>query len=180
MKISILSLLLFSLIASVQAQSSTKDTGPVIHDYGQVWDVPESELEIGDEDEFHLVFDIYSQSGALESVNPSINTLARFLNMHVRAGVSMENIKLVAVVHNKAGNDVMDNEFYQSKYGLDNPNLELIDQLSDVGVEFYICGQTIHSRGLESDHMNDNVKVSLSAMTAITKFVQEGYTLIKF
>ena len=64
MKISILSLLLFSLIASVQAQSSTKDTGPVIHDYGQVWDVPESELEIGDEDEFHLVFDIYSQSGA--------------------------------------------------------------------------------------------------------------------
>lgn len=162
------------------AQKSEKATGPVIDDYGAVWDIDNPDLEIGEEDEFHLVFDIYSQASTLTSVNPSINTLARFLNMHSRAGVSLDKIKLVAVVHNKAGNDMMKNRYYQQKYGVDNPNLALIDELSDAGVAFYICGQTMNSRGLLQEEMNENIKVSLSAMTAIVKFVNEGYTLIKF
>ncbi len=170
----------FLFFHSTIAQDNLSHDGPVIFDYGYTWDISDPGLIIDSNQVFNIVFDVYSIPDDASQVNPAINTLARFLNMHVRAGVKKENISLVAVFHNTAGINIMDNEYYQSKKGVDNPNIELIQKLEAEGVKFYLCGQTMNARKLDREHILTEVKVALSAMTAITKYVSEGYTLIKF
>ena len=161
-------------------QSSLKIEGPVIQGYGSTWEIKDSDLEIDDDEVFNLVFDLYAQSENPARLNSSLNTLARFLNMHVHAGVDTSRINLVAVVHGKASFDVMKETVFTKKYGFENPNAELIQLLSKYGVDFYICGQSMNSIGLTKEQILPEVKVALSAMTAIAHFVSRDFVLISF
>ncbi len=163
----------------LKAQTADRKDGPIIDGYGSVWDIENPDFQIDPKDEFKLVFDIYLKPEDPRKLNLSINTIARFLNMHARAGVKSDQISLVAVVHGGAGNDVMNDSFYRQKYGVDNPNRILIEKLEEAGVKFYLCGQTMNSRGLERAQLLPEVGLALSAMTAITQMVNAGYALMK-
>ncbi len=115
-----------------------------------------------------------------ESVNASIETAARFLNMHAQSGIPAKNLKVALVVHNKASKDVISNEAYQKKYGTNNPNQELIKALIDVGGQIIFCGQSSVSRGFPREDLIEGVQLSLSAMTALIQLQDENYKLIKF
>ncbi len=180
MKIVFTYLLILLLGQTVMGQETQKIKGPVILGYGDTWVIDSSELQLDPNLKYHLIFDLYKKPEDASKVNASINTLARFINMHVNAGVNMDKIKLIAVVHGTAGNDMMQDEFHFKKYGVNNPNAELIAKLNSAGVEFYLCGQTMHSRGLDRNLLLPEVKVALSAMTAIYTYTSKGYTLIKF
>ncbi len=173
-------LLILLLGQIVMGQENQKIKGPVILGYGDTWVIDSSELKLDPNLKYHLIFDLYKKPEDASKVNASINTLARFINMHVNAGVGIEKIKVVAVIHGTAGNDMMQDEFHYKKYGVNNPNAELIKKLSAAGVEFYLCGQTMHSRGLDRNLLLPEVKVALSAMTVIYAHTSKGYTLIKF
>ena len=175
-----LPLILIMLCFNLNAQQEKKIDGPVIKGYGATWTIENTDLAIDSSEEFHMVFDIYQKDENPTAVNTSINTLARFLNMHINSGVSREKIKVVAVVHGKAANDIMSNQYYFNKYRVDNPNIELIEFLNDAGVSFYLCGQTMHSRKLTRSELLPEIKVALSAMTAIAYYVNRDYVLIKF
>ena len=69
---------------------------------------------------------------------------------------------------------------YKEKYGVSNPNLKLINQLTDAGVAVIICGQTAAYRNMDRKDVNPNVKFALSAMTALLQFQNDGYRFIKF
>jgi intracellular sulfur oxidation DsrE/DsrF family protein len=75
---------------------------------------------------------------------------------------------------------VLNNETYKEKYGVDNPNFKLINQLTKAGVDVIICGQTAAYRGMNRDTVNPNVKFALSAMTALLQYQNHGYRFIKF
>ena len=161
-------------------QSSLKIEGPIIQGYGSTWEINDSDLEIDEDEVFNLVFDIHAQSDNPARLNSSLNTLARFLNMHVNAGVDTSRINLVAVVHGKASFDMMNETSFSKKYGSGNPNAELIQLLSQHGVDFYLCGQSMNSVGMDRAQLLPEVKVALSAMTAITHFVNRDFVLIRF
>lgn len=175
----VLSLLVFSTIL-LTGQADLKIEGPIIQGYGSTWDIEDSDLEIERDEVFNVVFDLHAQSNDPAILNSSLNTLARFLNMHVNAGVDTSRIKLVAVVHSKAANDIMNNTSFHKKYGYENPNAELIHLLAKHGVDFYLCGQTMNSRGLTKEQLLPEIKVALSAMTAISHFVNRDFVLIRF
>ena len=116
----------------------------------------------------------------LTQLNASIETAARFLNMHAQSGVSKENMRVALVVHNKASKDIITNEAYQKRYGVDNPNAEMVSQLMDAGVDFIFCGQSSVSRNFPIEETIEGVQLSLSAMTALIQLQNKGYRLIKF
>lgn len=175
-------LLLFSAIFlfTTLAQSQEKKAGPIITDYGKVWEVKNPDYTIDTQAEFKAVFDIMNSPEDLSATNPSIETAARFLNMHAQSGVSKERMKAVLVVHNKASKDIITNEAYKKRYGVENPNAEMIEQLMDAGVVFVFCGQSSLSRNFPMEETIEGVQLSLSAMTALIQFQNEGYQLIKF
>ncbi len=180
MKIKYLFLLIAILIIQSSLFAQKKQTGPIIKDYGKVWTIENPDFKVNPEKEYKAVFDIMNSPESHDRVNASIETAARFLNMHAQSGVPAKNLKVALVVHNKASKDVIDNDAYKKKYGTDNPNQELIKALIDAGGQIIFCGQSSVSRGYPREDLIEGVQLSLSAMTALIQLQDEDYRLIKF
>lgn len=174
------SILLFSLLFPALICAQVKSTGPIIGEYGKVWAIENPDFKVDPTKTYKAVFDIMNSPDSHEAVNTSIETAARFLNMHAQSGVPAENLKVAVVVHNKASKDVISNEAYQKKYGTKNPNTELIKALQDAGGQIIFCGQSSVSRGFPREDLIEGVQLSLSAMTALIQLQDDNYRLIKF
>ncbi|NNK27459.1 MAG: DsrE family protein, partial [Flavobacteriaceae bacterium] len=130
--------------------------------------------------ELKVIFDVSKSSEDKSVVNKYIETAARFLNMHANEGMSNDQLHVAMTIHGGAWQDVLDNDAYKEKYGVDNPNSKLIAQLNEAGVDIILCGQTASFRGMKKEHINPNVKMALSAMTALLQYQANGYKFIKF
>lgn len=165
------------LIGLANAQTHPT-TGPLIEKFGKVFDVQNTVDLTGKNEIYRVVFDVSRSPGNKEQVNASIESLARFLNMHVRAGVPPENLRLALVLHGSAAKDGLSHEAYRTLFGVDNPNLELLEALADARVQAYLCGQTATHQGIEAGDLTRPVKMALSAMTALVVLQERGYRLI--
>ena len=149
-----------------------------INGFGNYYNVPEHD-KINDATVFKIVFDV--ADGAKEGEqNNAINSLARFINMHVAHGVKPENIQLALVVHGSASVDVLANSEYKKRFNADNKNQALIEQLLTNNTKVYVCGQSATHFKVTPELLIDGVNMSLSAMTAHAQLQQQGYTLNPF
>lgn len=169
---------LLAVTAPASAQNGPPDAsdGPVIHGYGAVFDVPRPDMATPTDREYRVVFDIAAAPEDPGELNRNINSVARFLNMHARAGVPPERMKLAVVLHGPAIFDVLRPEAFAARFGeSENINEDLVGQLADAGVEFYMCGQSAASRGVVADDVLGPVRMALSAMTARAVLAERGY-----
>ena len=180
MKNKYLSILLFTFILPLVLSAQDKSTGPIIKNFGNVWAIENPDFKVDTTKTYKAVFDIMDSPESHTVVNASIETAARFLNMHAQSGVPPENLKVALVVHNNASKDVITDEAYQKRFGTTNPNSALIKALQDAGGEIIFCGQSSVSRDFPREELIDGVQLSLSAMTALIQLQDENYRLIKF
>jgi intracellular sulfur oxidation DsrE/DsrF family protein len=174
-------LLLFVLLAGTQTSvlgQAERQKGPVIQDYGGTYAVDDPDYRMDPEMEYRVVFDITYSPEKPEELNKALETPARFLNMHVGAGKDRSTLRPVMVVHGGASYGLLKNEYYKEKYGVDNPNTDLIAQLVEAGVEIYLCGQTAAHRNLSEERRLPGIGVSLSAMTILIELQQQGFATI--
>jgi len=173
-----LSLVSFIFCTSLSAQ--TKKAGPIITNYGKVWEIKDPDFIVDHAKEFKVVFDIMNSPEDYSAINATIETAARFLNMHAQSGIPKGQLKVALVVHNRASKDIITNAAYKKRYGTDNPNSELVKALLDTGGQIIFCGQSSLSRDFPKEELIDGVQMSLSAMTALIQLQDEDYRLIKF
>ena len=166
-----------SIIAKTHAAENF-DTGPLIKDFGSSVSV-EQTYPVSSQQTFKVVFD-FSELTDPQIVHGNINSAARFLNMHVRAGVEAKNIQLALVVHGDASNSLLKDERYQAKYQRNNPNKKLLEALLKHQVRVILCGQTAAYHKITSDDLVEGAEIALSAMTANALLQQQGYTLNPF
>lgn len=172
-------------VARPAALSAQPTPGPVIFSGGAVFDVPSPTFMTPINHEYKVIFEIHegvaAPAGGVTAPpsgpNAQLNTVARFLNMHVRNGVDRKNVHLAAVVHGTAGKDLLDNATYRERFGTDNPSAALIKELVDAGVRIVLCGQTAAGRDIPTNHLLPGVQFALSAMTVMNVLQSEGYTL---
>ncbi len=163
----------------LSAQQKAK-SGNVITQYGKTFEVISPEFETRTDQELKVVFDIGRNFEDHSKVNPLFNTAARYLNMHEKAGVPIEKLKVALVIHGSASSDILDSKKYHEKYKIENPNAPLIKALSDKGVQIILCGQTAAYRNISQEDTLPKVKFALSAMTALVQLQNEEYRLINF
>ena len=173
-------LLILVIFTTANAQQPKATVGNVIPNYGKTFVVENPDFKTDTEAGFKVVFDVAKAPEDPSTVNPYINTLARFLNMHEKAGVPVENLHVRAAIHGQAAYGMLKNEFYKEKFGVDNPNIELLEALDAAGVELILCGQTAGSRNITSARRLEVIDVALSAMTILSQSQAGGYTLIAF
>jgi len=154
--------------------------GPIVPDFGPAYAVPNPGLATPMLQELKLRFDVSETSADEKTLSARLETAARFLNMHGKAGISPDRLKVAIVVHSAASKDVLSNAAYKKRYGMDNPNLPLLEALKRAGVRIYLCGQSAGSRGISADEMAPQVQMALSAMTAHLVLNAEGYVLNPF
>tara|TARA_R110001606_G_scaffold98982_3_gene218623 strand:+ start:13901 stop:14446 length:546 start_codon:yes stop_codon:yes gene_type:complete len=181
MQISRLALLLplLALAQPASAQMENFKPGPVFADFGPTAPVQQSE-PVAKDAIFKISFDV-STAADPDKINRTIESAARFINMHVAAGVPQENIHLAVVVHGGASIDLTSQEFFAAhKDGRENASAAAIAQLQQHGVEFYLCGQSAAAHGITNADLLPGVKMSLSAMTAHALLQQQGFTINPF
>ena len=170
--------LLFFSVHSMSSQVSS--TGPILEEYGSVFKISDPDLVLNKKKNYKIMFDIYTDPGGDDKINPLLNTVARFMNMHGQTGLDQEQMDIVVIAHGAGVKNMLNNEAYQEKFGRENPNLGLLEALDKVGVKLYVCGQSLNARGYQPESLASPLKVSLSAMTALVHFQEEGYQLINF
>jgi intracellular sulfur oxidation DsrE/DsrF family protein len=161
------------LSATAVADEGAFHAGTVIVDYGQIATV-DADVAVPKNAKFKVAFD-FSKPAEPGEVNRTLNTAARFLNMHAEAGVKPENISLALVVHGGASKDVA-----RAEEGAENPNAALVAALVDKGVKIYVCGQSAAYYNISNDDLLPGVEMALSAMTMHALLQQQGYTLNPF
>lgn len=168
------------LPAPQSAPPAAAVTGPVIEGYGPVVEIDAPDFATPVDEDWKVFFDVKTGAEGPAELNRSIESVARFLNMHARAGVSPERMHVALVLHGTAGKDALDHDGYRARFGVDNPNLELLDRLAAAGVEIYLCGQTAAFRGLGRGELAPPVKMALSAMTVAGALQVRGYHPVAF
>lgn len=171
-----------SLLAAPAAAQSLPEGftyGPVFEEYGPVAEVDVT-WPIPADASFRHSFDVAAAAEPGE-VSRNLESVARFINMHARAGVPVERIQVAVVVHGRAGLDLMHAEAYAARNdGAENANLPLIAALLDHGVQVILCGQSAAGLGITNDDLAPGVQMALSAMTAHALLQQQGYTVNPF
>jgi len=178
-KLIFLSGFFLSLSFQLLAQNNRVD-GKIIKDFGETFNIKNQDIKTDTSATFKVIFDVSKTSEDKSIPNKYIVTAARFLNMHANEGMSKDQLKVAMTIHGSAWQDVLNNKSYKEKFGVDNPNLKLINQLNDAGVDIILCGQTAAFRDLDKDIVIPSVKFALSAMTALIQYQNNGYIYISF
>lgn len=159
------------LATEAHADQSRFSTGPVITAYGPVADV-EGAAPLPADTHFKVVFDV-SEGADPGTVNRGLESAARFLNMHARVGVPLENMRLAVVVRGSASRDLA----VHPRPGEDNANAALVAALIAAHVDIYLCGQSAAHNDIGASDLLPGVRLVLSAMTEHALLQQQGYTL---
>lgn len=170
-----LALLATAPAAAQDAAPSRFHAGPLIPAFGEIADV-DSTVAIPLGMVFKVAFDTAAPGG--KELNRTLESAARFLNMHAAAGVPASDLHVAIVVHGRAVGDVT--KAGGTGEGVANPNASLVAALLAHGARIIVCGQSAAGLDVARADLLPGVEMALSAMTAHALLQQQGYTLYPF
>ena len=174
-----ISLFITAVLFFCFSNAQTK-VNPIIKSYGQVFEIPTADHKPDPSIKYKILVELTENASKPDSLNEYLEALATLINLHAAEGVPKENIKMAVVLRKMATYGVFGNELYKEKFKCDNPNMQLLKELMDAGVEFYVCGQTMLKRNIDTKKLVPGTKIASSGLTTISTYQLQGYTMIKF
>lgn len=166
-------LFLFSPFALTLAQSL-----PIPH-VGAEFDVPGAKEMPDPNLEYKVVFDIVAAAADVDDLNPGLVNAARFVNTLAKNGVPPENRQIAIVLHRAATEAALENDAHKARHdGHDNPNIALIQSLSEAGVDIRQCGQALIAREIDAHMLLPQVQLDYWALTTLLRMQFEGYVKV--
>jgi intracellular sulfur oxidation DsrE/DsrF family protein len=153
---------------------------PVIKDYGPAWPLPLAAVQPQKGRTYKVIFNLSTAAPKPNEVLPGLASAARLLNVFAADGAPPNNLRVVAIFHNSAGYVAMSNKVYRGKFGLDNPNLQIIQELKAAGVQLLLCGQTFHELDFNENDLLTDVRLATSAAIVLVTYQNDGYALMPF
>lgn len=153
---------------------------PIVKDYGGIYEIKDATERPDPNGEYKIIVDMTTGASSPEQISRWVDNIARLINLHGLAGVPKDKIHVKVVVHGAGIFTLLDNEAFQERNKVDNPNLKVYEALKEAGVEIYVCGQSMVARGFKKDDLWSGTIIAHSAMTTITTYVPQGYVLLKF
>ena len=170
-------LTLLILILPTLVFSQNKVT-PIVKNQGGIYAIEEA-VEYPDSTlQYKIVIDLKSGAKKEGDLAFALHNSARMMNLHGIGGV--KNMEVIGVIHSDATKSILSNSAYKKRYGVENPNTELIAALTEAGMKIYVCGQSLIARGFAVEELNPNVQISISALTILTTYQLKGYALLTF
>jgi intracellular sulfur oxidation DsrE/DsrF family protein len=116
-------------------------------------------------------------SVSAKDVNRGLTEVGRIINLHIASGIPKNKLDIVVVVHGPALFSLYTNPEYHKKYGIDNPNIPMMDELVKNGVRFIVCGQAMNFLDIKKEELDPRVHISLTAQTVLSGYQLKGYVL---
>lgn len=170
-------LLTFTLIPSASAQPKKKVSFiyPAIQKYGKVVKLPKATQQPRDGSK--IVVDLTS-GGKPEELFPSVEKVARFVNIYRGAGKTPEKVEISVVLHGDATLAILNDEAYAKRFKTKgNPNLDCLQKLHEAGVKIFVCGQSLIHKGGSPDEVVI-ADVAVSALTTLVNLQADGYSYV--
>lgn len=125
-----------------------------------------------------IVFDATADAKPAD-VNKALDRVARLLNLYGAAGLKAQDVKIAIVLHGDATKSVLSDAAYKTRFQVEqNPNLPLIRDLQQAGVEVLVCGQALNYKGFQDDEVADAIPIAAAALTALANKQADGYSYI--
>jgi intracellular sulfur oxidation DsrE/DsrF family protein len=177
--------LLFALVVLPAAASAAADSTatdfwqtPTITAAGKMHPLPQAAYQPDRKATYKLVFSLTKGSDKPGELNPSLDRVARAVNMFTGAGVPLDHLKFVAVASGPATALALNDEQYRKLYNVANPNLPVIAQLRKAGIDIAVCGQAVAEHKYQYEWVDSHVTLALSALTTLSVLQQQGYALV--
>jgi intracellular sulfur oxidation DsrE/DsrF family protein len=146
------------------------------HKYLGVVDTDNTVLKYNPAIDYKIVIDVYDKIKDSSELASTWREIGRTYNLNIANGVPKDKLKMAVVVHGYAVYTVLNDDAYEKKYGVKNPNTEALKAYKDQGIEFYICGQNLGFFNLPAKDLAPEIDISISAKTALITLDQLGYT----
>lgn len=160
--------------AVVTRAAETQWVYPTIQGFGKIVSLPDAAMQPSKDTDYKVMFNM-TGGGDADKVNPSLDRVARAVNLFTSAGVPLSHLHFVVVIHGPATPSVLDDAHYREKFKMDNPNTKLIAELTKTGVKVVVCGQALAHQNFPHDWVNPQVEITLAAITDIIMLEQQGY-----
>jgi len=114
-----------------------------------------------------------------DEVHPTLKMIGLYLNTLAQQGVPAKNRHIAAMFHQGGGDAVFQNDVYKARHdGVDNPNIAVLQELHDAGVELRVCGQGLISKKVEPSQLLPGVQADLWAMVTMVNLQSRGYVRV--
>ena len=149
---------------------------PVIANYGSVVKLADAAHQ--PRPGTKLLVDL-TKGGDADKLNSGLEKVAKYLNIYAGGGAEPADAQIAVVFHGDATQLVLNADAYSATFKTEgNPNLELLHQLHEAGVELYVCGQTLISKGSKPEEVAVFVDTAVSALTAVVNLQADGYAYV--
>jgi len=153
---------------------------PVIKDYGTMYDVPFAKDKPNPSKKYKIIVESAATIEKPEEIYSPFEHISRMYNLHVYSGVRQKNLLVEVVVFGPSVSVLLNNEAYKQKFGVDNPNLKIIEEMTKEGIKVHACGQSIMVVGIDPATVNPNIDVVVSRFTTVSDRQMKGYAFFKF
>jgi intracellular sulfur oxidation DsrE/DsrF family protein len=114
-----------------------------------------------------------------DEVHPTLKTIGLYLNTLANNGVPAKHRHIAAMFHQGGGDAVFNNELYKSRHnGVDNPNIAVLKELHEAGVEFRVCGQGLLGKKVDPSQLLPGVQADLWALVTMVSLQSRGYVRV--
>lgn len=114
-----------------------------------------------------------------DEVHPTLKMIGLYLNTLANNGVPAKNRHVAAMFHQGGGDAVFSNETYKARHnGIDNPNVAVLKELHEAGVELRVCGQGLIGKKVEPSQLLPGVQADLWAMVTMVNLQSRGYVRV--
>ncbi|MFA5964803.1 MAG: DsrE family protein [Sphingomonas sp.] len=128
---------------------------------------------------YRVLFNVTRASADASKPSPSLEKIARFLNLLAADGVHPQPGDVVAIVYGPATPVIATDTVYAARTRAPgNPNLPLIAKLQAAGVTVAVCSQALHGNGIATGNVAPGVRVDVSAITTQATLQLRGWALI--
>lgn len=153
---------------------------PIVKGFGGIYEIADATERPDPSLEYKILVDLASGAEDNKEISRWVDNVARLMNLHGLAGVPKDKIKVKVVIHGGAIFTLLNDENYQKRFEVENPNLKVFEALKEAGADIYVCGQSLIARNLKTADLWPGVTIAHSAMTTITTYVPQGYVLLRF
>ena len=114
-----------------------------------------------------------------DEVHPTLKMIGLYLNTLAHNGVPANRRHIAAMFHQGGGDAVFSNEVYKARHnGVDNPNIAVIRELKEAGVDMRVCGQGLLGKKVDPSQLLPGVQADLWAMVTMINLQARGYVRV--
>lgn len=152
---------------------------PVVQGFGAITPMPEAKERPDHSLRYRVLFNVTKAASAADQTNPSLEKVARFINLLGGDGVRPQSGDVVVIIHGPATSLTLTNARYAERNKVaGNPNLPLVAALRAAGVSVRVCSQALVGNRIDPTDVASGIEVDVSALTTLATLQLRGWVLV--